>query len=282
MQFSKRMERLETSVFSTLDEEKQRYLKQGKEVYDFTIGSPNIAPSKEIIQALIDAAKQPQSYMYALHDIDELRQTVKKWYQTRYEVELDADTEILEMDYGANEWLSDIQNQTRRLTELTNSLIMLARMEEQPAAEKIDFPLSDIAQEAAESFLALAKTQNKTLECRIQPMISMCGDEKALRQLITILLDNAVKYSQEGGSISLTLEKQKNSIRLSVFNTTPFLSRKSLEHLFDRFYRSDKARTSGSGFGIGLSIAQSIVHRHHGDIRAIRKDDNTICFRIKL
>lgn len=71
------MERLETSVFSTLDEEKQRYLKQGKEVYDFTIGSPNIAPSKEIIQALIDAAKQPQSYMYALHDIDELRQTVK-------------------------------------------------------------------------------------------------------------------------------------------------------------------------------------------------------------
>ena len=86
MQFSKRMERLETSVFSTLDEEKQRYLKQGKEVYDFTIGSPNIAPSKEIIQALIDAAKQPQSYMYALHDIDELRQTVKKWYKTRYEV----------------------------------------------------------------------------------------------------------------------------------------------------------------------------------------------------
>ena len=102
------------------------------------------------------------------------------------------------MDYGANEWLSDIQNQTRRLTELTNSLIMLARMEEQPAAEKIDFPLSDIAQEAAESFLALAKTQNKTLECRIQPMISMCGDEKALRQLITILLDNAIKYYPGG------------------------------------------------------------------------------------
>ena len=107
MQFSKRMERLETSVFSTLDEEKQRYLKQGKEVYDFTIGSPNIAPSKEIIQALIDAAKQPQSYMYALHDIDELRQTVKKWYQTRYEVELDADTEILSLQ-GSQEGLAHI------------------------------------------------------------------------------------------------------------------------------------------------------------------------------
>ena len=103
MQFSKRMERLETSVFSTLDEEKQRYLKQGKEVYDFTIGSPNIAPSKEIIQALIDAAKQPQSYMYALHDIDELRQTVKK----RYEVELDADTEILSLQ-GSQEGLAHI------------------------------------------------------------------------------------------------------------------------------------------------------------------------------
>lgn len=194
---------------------------------------------------------------------------------------IDADTEILEMDYGANEWLSDIQNQTRRLTELTNSLIMLARMEEQPAAEKIDFPLSDIAQEAAESFLALAKTQNKTLECRIQPMISMCGDEKALRQLITILLDNTVKYSQEGGSISLTLEKQKNSIRLSVFNTTPFLSRKSLEHLFDRFYRADQSRNSQTGgYGLGLSIALAIVNAHRGKISAATQDEKSLLITV--
>lgn len=194
---------------------------------------------------------------------------------------IDADTEILEMDYGANEWLSDIQNQTRRLTELTNSLIMLARMEEQPETQKIEFPLSDLAEETAESFQSLAKTQNKTLECRIQPMISMYGDEKALRQLIAILLDNAVKYSQEGGSISLTLEKQKNSIRLSVFNTTPSLSRDSLEHLFDRFYRTDQSRNSRTGgYGLGLSIALAIVNAHRGKISAAARDEKSLLITV--
>ena len=107
MQFSKRLESLETSVFSRLDEEKQKYIKEGKEVYDFTLGSPNIAPSKEIIDALTSAAQDPKSYMYALHDIEELRKTVQWWYQTRYHVDLDPQNEILALQ-GSQEGLAHI------------------------------------------------------------------------------------------------------------------------------------------------------------------------------
>ena len=148
---------------------------------------------------------------------------------------IDADAEVLEMDIGQNEWLSDIQEQTKRLEQLTNSLIQLARMEEQPRMEKIEFPISDLVEETAETFQALAKTHNKNLTTHIQPMLSMTGDEKAIRQLVTILMDNAVKYSDEGGTISLTLEKQKNLIKLSVLNTAKLIPRESLTHLFDRF-----------------------------------------------
>ena len=107
MQFSKRLESLETSVFSKLDEAKQEYLQAGKEIYDFTIGSPNIAPSKEIMDALVSAARDPKSYMYALHDIEELRNTVAWWYKNRYEVDLDPQSEILSLQ-GSQEGLAHI------------------------------------------------------------------------------------------------------------------------------------------------------------------------------
>lgn len=182
---------------------------------------------------------------------------------------IDADTEILEMDIGENEWLRDIQTQAKRLAELTNNLILLSRMEEQPQTEKIEFPLSDLAEETVETFQALAKTHNKLLTAHIQPMLSMRGDEKAICQLITILLDNAVKYCSEGGNIDLTLEKQKNIIRLTVHNTAEGISRQDLAHLFDRFYRADPSRNSRTGgYGLGLSIACAIVNAHKGRIWA--------------
>lgn len=107
MKFSKRMDTLANDVFTRLDEEKQAYLKQGHEVYDFTIGSPNIAPSKEIQNALIQAAQDPKSYMYALHDTDELRNTVRDWYAKRYHVTLDPQREILALQ-GSQEGLAHI------------------------------------------------------------------------------------------------------------------------------------------------------------------------------
>lgn len=190
---------------------------------------------------------------------------------------IDADTEVLAMDIGENEWLHDIQNQTKRLAQLTNDLILLSRMEEQPQTEQIEFPVSDLVEETAAAFQALAKTQGKQLSCHIQPMLSMVGDEKAIRQLVSILLDNAIKYSDSGGRIELTLEKQKNMIRLSVFNTARSVPRESLPRLFDRFYRTDQSRNSRTGgYGLGLSIASAVVSAHKGKIWATTQDEKSL------
>lgn len=188
-----------------------------------------------------------------------------------------ADVEVLEMDMGENEWLHDIKNQTKRLAQLTNSLILLSRMEEQPQVEKIEFPISDLAEEALGTFQALAKTYNKTISGQIEPMLSMTGDEKSICQLITILLDNAVKYSNDGGEIKLFLKKQKNAIHLGVFNTVESISREDIAHLFDRFYRTDKSRNSKTGgYGLGLSIASAIVNTHKGKIMASTQDEKSL------
>ncbi len=190
---------------------------------------------------------------------------------------IDADAQVLEMDVGENEWLSDIQAQTKRLAQLTNSMLMLARMEEQPQVEKIAFPLSDVVQETAETFGALAKTREKTLSIEIEPMLSLTGDEKAIRQLLSILLDNAVKYADQNGKITVSLKKHKNHIQISVYNTAQAIDRESLPHLFDRFYRTDASRNSRTGgYGLGLSIASSIVATHKGKIWAETADGKSL------
>ena len=190
-------------------------------------------------------------------------------------------TEVLEMDIGENEWIHDIKSQTKRLAQLTNSLILLSRMEEQPQMEKIEFPISDLAEETLETFQVLAKAHNKTISGQIEPMLSMTGDEKAIRQLITILLDNAVKYSDDGGKIEISLKKQKNTIHLGVFNTVESISREDLTHLFDRVYRADKSHNSHTGgYGLGLSIGSAIVNTHKGKITASTQDEKSLLIMV--
>nr|WP_297282311.1 HAMP domain-containing sensor histidine kinase [uncultured Agathobaculum sp.] len=191
---------------------------------------------------------------------------------------LNADAEILAMDYGENEWICDIQAQTKRLADLTNDLILLSRMEEeQTQLQMLELPLSDIAEETIAPFQAVARTQDKTLELHIQPMLSIRGDEKSLRKLFSILLDNAVKYSSPQSTISCTLEQQKNLIHLSVWNEVDHITKAQTEHLFDRFYRTDQSRNSQTGgYGLGLSIALAIVTAHKGKITASTADEASL------
>lgn len=184
---------------------------------------------------------------------------------------IQADVDVLEMDLGENEWLSDIQKQTRRLAELTQSLVYLSRMEEaENGMPMIEFPFSDVVEEAAASYQAPAQTQHKNYHCQVQPMLSLTGNEKAIRQLVGILLDNALKYSPEGGDITVTVKKQGRSLLLSVANTTYApIPKEALERLFERFYRLDSSRSSQTGgYGIGLSVAKAIVTAHGGKVSA--------------
>lgn len=198
---------------------------------------------------------------------------------------ISADADLLEMECGENQWLTDIRRQAQRLTGLTNDLIYLSRMEEeQPPLQIIEFPLSDVAEEMAQSFQALAKGQKKQMVLSLQPMLSCTGDEKSIRQLLSILLDNALKYSPAGGRLELRLEKQGRGVLLTVSNTTVQpVEPEKLPHLFDRFYRSDQSRSSQTGgYGLGLSIAKSIVQAHKGKIRAESHDAMSLSVVVTL
>ena len=186
------------------------------------------------------------------------------------------------MESGENEWLNDIKMQTQRMAGLTNELVYLARMDEQNRTTMmIDFPLSDSVQETADSFQSRAVVENKMFNCNITPGLSYCGDEKAIRRLVSILLDNALKYSEENGTIRIDLHPKGKGIQLTIFNTTPSMPRESLKYLFDRFYRTDKSRNSETGgYGIGLSIAQSIVNAHKGSITASTEDEKSLTIQI--
>lgn len=195
---------------------------------------------------------------------------------------IDADAEVLKMDFGENEWVNDIQNQTKRMAELTNSLILLSRMEEERTKQLMtEFSLSDVVEETVGTFQTLAKTQDKLLESKILPMISLKGDEMAIRRLAAILLDNGVKYADDNGKIMVTLEKKKKRIYFTVFNTTEEISKKQTEHLFDRFYRTDTSRNSETGgYGLGLSIAAATVEAHKGKIQASTEDEKSLAVTV--
>ena len=190
-----------------------------------------------------------------------------------------ADADVMEMEYGESEWLSDIKSQTERLSALTNNLVKLSRMEEaDQKSEMIGFPLSDIISEIAVSFTAVARADNKKFSYDVQPAIEMRGDEKSIIELTEILLDNSVKYAPEGGNIFLTLVKEGKNIKLSVKNDTAQpIAPEKLKLIFERFYRLDESRSSESGgHGIGLSIAKAIAEYHGAKITAQTESDGML------
>jgi two-component system sensor histidine kinase CiaH len=185
---------------------------------------------------------------------------------------INANVDILEMELGeGNESLSDIKSQTLRLRSLTDDLVMLTRMEEaENKMQKIDFPVSEVVNDAARPFCALAQSQGKTLSINIQPLLSLNGNDNAISQLVSILLDNALKYSAANSAINLHLARQGHLVVLTVSNTTESeIEPEQLGSIFDRFYRGDSSRNSDAGgHGIGLSVARAIVIAHAGKISA--------------
>ena len=188
---------------------------------------------------------------------------------------INANLDLLEAELGENESLSDIASQTERLRTLTNDLVMLARMEEaEDTMPKIEFPISEVVAEAVAPFKNVAIQQGKEFVCNIQPMLTLKGNDKAIIQLVNILMDNAFKYSPDGGTVAFNLTKQNRAIYIHTFNTTETrIDKHQTEQVFERFYRSDASRNSETGgSGIGLSVAQAIVNAHGGKIQAWTQD----------
>lgn len=141
------------------------------------------------------------------------------------------------------------------------------------------FDISGAVAEAAESFRDYAAARGYALEVDVAPGLSYCGDEYAVRQLVSILLDNAVKYTASGGEICLSLERGKKGVILKTTNPCAGLSEEALDRRFDRFYRPDPSRSKQTGgFGVGLSIAKSMAEAHKGSIRAESPSQDMIQF----
>ncbi len=197
---------------------------------------------------------------------------------------ISANTEVLEMCEGENEWLSSIKNQTVRMDGLVRNLVTLAKADESKTKrQNAKFNLSEAVSDTASGFETSAKHANRNFAVNITPDIYYRGEESEIRQLISILCDNAIKYSDEQGIISLNLYKSGKSIIIDMYNTCEYVDPESVSRIFDRFYRTDESRSRETGgYGIGLSIAKAIVTRHKGKIRAFTNGTSAITFKIIL
>lgn len=193
-----------------------------------------------------------------------------------------ANAEIAEEELGKNEWLDDIKSEGQRMTELVNQLVALSRMDEENSKlNVVQIPFGELVFDTVSEFEALARGRGKELSVNIDRSIICMGDETLLHRLVGILLDNAVKYCDEGGEIKVNLEKRRRII-LSVENTYAAVGEIELNKLFDRFYRADKARKFTGGYGVGLSMAKAIAEKHKGEITAYKKDSTHIGFKVVL
>lgn len=193
-----------------------------------------------------------------------------------------ANLDIAEAELGKNEWLEDIRTEGNRMAELINQLVALSRMDEESQnATFSQVSLGDMLSEATSEFAVLAESRGKRLTADIEAGVTVNGDELLLRRLVSILLDNAVKYCDAGGDIYVSLVKKRRTV-LTVENSYADVENTELDRLTDRFYRADSARTYAGGYGIGLSIAKAIVEKHHGELIAYKKDQRHIGFKTVL
>lgn len=175
-------------------------------------------------------------------------------------------------------------NEVKRLSKLVSELLTLARAgtaEPEFSFQKFDFV--KMLYEVAGPFEQFAIAKQKKLVSDAHGPIEITGDEDRLRQLLLILLDNALNYTPAGGEIRVLCRQQKQRLYVEVSDTGVGISSADLPHIFDRFYRSDKSRTrSESGAGLGLSIAQWIVEGHSGNIRAESEPGRGTCIIFTL
>ncbi len=196
---------------------------------------------------------------------------------------ISANVDVLELESGKSEWTLSIRNQIKRMNSLVKNLLTLSRMdEERMHVVYSDFDMSATVREVAESFEALAISKDKKYQMDIEDNIHITGDKNAINQLASLLLDNAMKYSSEKGSIHVLLSSDKN-ITFEVSNTCDSIPSGNLDRLFDRFYRADSSRARETGgYGIGLSVARAIAQSHGGDIEALKDGDRIIRFVVTI
>lgn len=192
--------------------------------------------------------------------------------------------DIAAMEHEGDEWIENIRRQAARLTKLVGDMVALSRLdEEMPFPEKSRFSVSEAAWEIAEPFEVLAKAKGKKYSQRIEDDLTLYGDRESIQRMISILLDNAVRYSDDGGEIRMQIYRRRSKVCIEVSNTCDLPDVSDLDRLFDRFYRMDESRSAMTGgTGIGLSMVQAIAETHGGKASVQSADGKEICFKVVL
>ena len=193
-----------------------------------------------------------------------------------------SDLDIQIMESGPTEWLTNAQAQADHLSLLIRQLTSCSLLSEnKPQWDELPVDLSGLCQGLLADFRPLALNGGQDLTADIQPEISVPGNGDAFRTLLSVLLDNAVKYAPEGGRIHLSLRKEKRAV-LRLTNSCRPEDDTDLDHVFERFYRSPENRAAGTGHGLGLSIAHDIAVMYGGSIRADREENGDITFTVEF
>ena len=194
---------------------------------------------------------------------------------------ISTDLDIIEMDNGKNEWTESIRDQLTRLTEMTNQLVTLSKLEEEDASrfQFEDFSVNDVCKNAVDSFSPSFKKEGIKFSHNITGNLTMHGNRNLINELISIFLDNSLKYTggENKSSYFVTSQNDKNKIEFRFSNTLDKNDEVDVKQIMDRFYRSPSNKKEGSG--IGLSIAQEIINLHKGKI-SVDKNNSAITFII--
>lgn len=194
---------------------------------------------------------------------------------------ISATSEILEMTYGDDEWVTTIKEQTAKLSRMVRDLVTLARIEEtEDVTVKYEFDCSMAAQDTVSGFDNPALLKDKTMTVDISSGIKYNGNERDFRQIVSILTENAVKYCDDGGEIKVSL-RQERSVYFTVENSYKMAEAINTDRLFDRFYRSDEMRGSLDGHGLGLAIARTLSQKDGYNISVSARDQKVI-FTLRL
>ncbi len=182
---------------------------------------------------------------------------------------ISVNAEVLEGDIGTNKYLSYIQSESTRMNTLVNNLLTLARLDSGKTIGVFSaFDLSNAVESIALTFESTAFEEHKNYALKIAAGISYLGDADKIKQVIAILIDNAIKHADDDGLVEITLKRSGDKIHLEVFNTGAGIPEDQQDKIFQRFYRYDESRSKTTGgYGLGLAIAKSIVDEHQGEIK---------------
>lgn len=199
-------------------------------------------------------------------------------------IEANTDALLLESKNKNNKWIDYIKIETKRMNKLVTDLLYLAKSENTDLLlEKIPFDLSEVVNKVIRSHEVMIFEKELRLESKIEKDLIYVGDAAKIEQVLIILIENAIKYTNEKGKIKITLIKDKKTLLLSVANTGKGIKKANLTKVFDRFYKEDLARTgTDNSYGLGLSIAKTIIERMGGKINLTSNPNKITEFTIIL